>query len=126
MGLLTLAVSVFGTFLVGLVALATMVAVWELLCQRELLDRTRRDRAAFAATSPLPLAAGAPMVDAAFARQARASPTGADGSDVAGAAAAGTRRDPNWIETRPMILSQVPAIDDETRPRKRELDLALD
>lgn len=119
MGLFTLVCTVIGIFLVGLVALATLVAGWELLRQREVLDMMRRDSAAFAATSPLPLAAGAPAAGAAFAR------LGPNPASVAHGAAPNA---PNWIETRPMILSQVPAFDDETvvRARPRELDLALD
>lgn len=121
-----------GVFLVGLVAVAMLVAGWELLRQRELLDQLRRDRAVYAATSPLPLAVALSRpsvgVGAPAASQASAASTRSTGPAVApaGAAAVATRRDAAWTETRPMVLSFAPAADDDSVPRPRELDLTLD
>jgi hypothetical protein len=130
MGALTLLSLVVGAFLGGLVIVAIFVAGWETLRQREALEMRRRDRAVFAATSPLPLATAA-------SGGTSAAPLRAPGI-VAGttpASGQGTRREPNWIETRPMVLrhapatasAPAPAVDDETRvTRTRELDLLLD
>ncbi len=154
MGLLSLIIVIAGASLVGLVAIAVVVAGWEVLRQRELLEMLRRDRAAFAATSPLPLADSTADRGGAFARLtsavagdaergsgatgAGAGPTAdrrsagfaarAGGSAAALAALGGVRRDTNWIETRPMVLSHVPAVDDElaVRQSERELDLSLE
>jgi hypothetical protein len=125
MGLLSQIALVAGVFLVGLVALATLVAGWELLRQRELIEMLRRDRAAFAATSPLPLAAStSPAPGPAFARLASSAPAGS--ASATGVKPVGVRRDTNWIETRPMVLSHVPAVDDELVVRARQLDLSLE
>jgi hypothetical protein len=125
MGFLTLLSLVVGGFLGGLVIVAVFVAGWEMLRQREALDLLRRDRAVFAATSPLPLAAAAG--GGAGGSPARAAGVGATGA-VPGPGPA-SRREPNWIETRPMVLrhAPAPAVDDETAvTRQRELDLLLD
>jgi hypothetical protein len=152
MGLLSQISLVAGAFLVGLVAVAMLVSGWELLRQRELLDQLRRDRAAFAATSPLPLAqpGSMPASGPAFARVASLASGGADanaGALVPAAsshAAHGTNAtlgDSRWIETRPSVLSPTRAVDggpvaheqqfseaatpEVERERERELDLSL-
>lgn len=125
MGALTLLVLVIGGFVAGLVTVAMVVAGWELLREREQLDELRRDRAVFAATSPLPLA----QPGSAGSTVPLARPLGAAPAETLTAAA--TRRDPNWTETRPMVLC-TPALDDETRTRResdrttREPDLLLE
>jgi len=124
MGLLTLLALVVGGLLGGLVIVAVFVAGWEMLRQREALDLLRRDRAVFAATSPLPLVAASGGAGASAARASGIAATGmAPGPGLA------ARREPNWIETRPMVLryAPAPAVDDETAvTRERELDLLLD
>jgi hypothetical protein len=108
-----------GVGFVALVALAMLVAGWETLRHRELLDQLRRDRALYAATSPLPLMGGGSGADAAGEmRRAIAA---------ANAPSAGpSRRDASWTETRPMVLKLPPAADDNTAARRSELDLQLD
>ena len=150
MGLFSQISLVAGAFLVGLVAVAMLISGWELLRQRELLEQLRRDRAAFAATSPLPLAqAGSmPANGPAYARVASVAGGGADAnagarapnaSSHAAQAANATQGDPRWIETRPSVLSPAPAVEGGTvarerqfaeagtpaRERERELDLSL-
>lgn len=121
MGALSFIALIVGGFVAGLVTVAMIVAGWELLRQREQIDAMRRDRAIYAATSPLPLA------PAARPEPPRAAPLGAPPTVAAPAA----RREPNWIETRPMVLC-TPAIDDETRQpsarreARQEPDLLLD
>ena len=122
MGALTLLSLIVGGFVGGLVILAIFVAGWEMLRQREALELLRRDRAVFAATSPLPLTAAA---------RAGAEASPALASELAAASEApgprqATRREPNWIETRPMVLRYAPAVDDETVTHQREPDLRLD
>lgn len=110
MGALSFFLLIVGGFLAGLVVVAVLVAAWELLRQREQLDAMRRDRIVYAATSPLPLApasstaATTPLARPLGTPPALTTPT--------------PRRDPNWIETRPMVLC-APALDDDTR-RVRE------
>jgi uncharacterized membrane protein YhiD involved in acid resistance len=125
-----------GMFLVGLVAVAMLVAGWELLRQREVLERLRRDRAAYTASAPLPLdgapsaaaagigsATGTALAGAATAATAAAAATAA----TAAAAAAPLRRESHWTETRPTVLEFAPAIDDERAQalRRRKLDLEV-
>lgn len=110
MGALTLVLVIAGGFLAGLVAVAALVAGWEMIHQREQLDAMRRDRAVYAATSPLPLA----PASATAATTPMARPLGTPPALISPT----PRRDPNWIETRPMVLC-APAVDDETR-RARE------
>jgi len=118
MGVLTLIVMVAGGFVAGLVFVAIIVAAWEFLRQREELEALRRDRATYAATSPLPLALAAQAGALPLAR-----PPGVEPMPTL----APPRREPNWIETRPMVLRCAPAVDDETAPaRLREPDLRLD
>ncbi len=116
MGILSLVFMAAGGFLAGLLVVAALVAGWELLRQRDLLIQMRRDRALYAASSPLPLAGTAEA-----GRSARA--LGA--APLTGAAVAMAQRDPKWIETRPMVLRSA-AVDDETRADQRELDLQLE
>jgi H+/Cl- antiporter ClcA len=123
MGALTFIALAVGVFVAGLIGVAMIVAGWELLRQREQLDALRRDRAVYAATSPLPLAPAA----GARPEAPRAAPPGVPPP----VAAPAVRREPHWIETRPMVLC-TPAVDDETRPPRRrdearqEPDLLLD
>lgn len=133
MGALSLLVSVAGACLVVLVAVAAVVAGWEWLRQREALELLRRDRAIYAATSPLPLAASARPAKVDDVRAVAGEPGGRTlALAVAGAAggaplaAQAAHREPTWIETRPMVLSCAPATDDETVLRRREPDLRLD
>lgn len=106
-----------GVCFVGLVALAMLVAGWETLRQRELLDQMRRDRALYAATSPLPLFSGGA---AALGSMRRASTKAAAPSTGA------PQRDASWTETRPAVLNFAPAVDDNTASIRREVDLQLD
>ncbi|MBK9136236.1 MAG: hypothetical protein IPM15_18325 [Betaproteobacteria bacterium] len=107
MGALTLLPLVAGGFLAGLIVVAAFIAGWELLRQREQLDAMRRDRSLYAASSPLPLTT---LAECERRATPLAHPLGA-ASDPSGPV---TQRDPNWIETRPMIL-RVQAVDDEMR-----------
>lgn len=118
MGTLSLVFMVASGLLAGLLVVAALVAGWEMLRQRELLDQMRRDRAVYAATSPLPLAGMAGLAEAGGSGRAPSA------AAPAGPATAMSRRDPKWIETRPMVLSTA-AVDDETRAGQRELDLQL-
>ncbi|MBL8325526.1 MAG: hypothetical protein JNJ89_11280 [Rubrivivax sp.] len=120
-----------GVCLVALVAVAMLVAGWELLRQRELLDQLRRDRAVYAATSPLPLVGSRPPTEgpagaAPAAGPPQAGTTASPATGPAAAAAEPPRREANWTETRPMVLRFAPAADDNTAPRPRTLDLTLD
>ena len=129
MGILSFISLAVGASLVGLVAVAMLVAGWELLRQRELQDQLRRDRAAFAATSPLPLMSSpAQLAGAAFARLTSARP--ATGTEAEGGTPAPrtppTPRDPHWVETKPMVLNAASAVGDEMAVRKGEVDLVLD
>ncbi|MBI5719834.1 MAG: hypothetical protein HZC37_19350 [Burkholderiales bacterium] len=131
MGALTLLLLIVAGFLAGLVTLAALVAGWEWLRQREALEMLRRDRATFAATSPLPLAAAAAPRAAGEGSRPQAVEPGAGAPVPASPPPAQRgvpplRREPSWIETRPMVLSYVPAVDDETIVRHREPDLRLD
>lgn len=124
MGTLTLLALVVGGFLSGLVIVAALVAAWEWLRQREMLESLRRDRAISAATSPLPLSAEGRTRNEVTAPPAPGeTPVGTLAGLGAGTPA---RRGPNWIETRPMVLSFAPAVDDETVARSKEPDLRLD
>ena len=126
MGLLSFISMVVGIFLGGLIALAALVAGWELLRQRELIDRMRRDRAAFAATSPLPLSPSAQGCGRPAPLAAPLDSEAAAHARAALAAAARAPRDRTWVETRPTVLSFAPAADDDAPVRQLELDLILD
>jgi hypothetical protein len=110
-----------GGLVLVLVCLAMLVAGWELLLERDAQRRLRRDRQAFAASSPLPLAEPGSETGAR-----RAALAGALAVMSAAPAAAAARREANWIETRPMVISRAPAFDDDTAPhRYDEVDLPL-
>jgi hypothetical protein len=118
MGLLSLVTTVLGVFLVGLVAVAAVVAGWEWLRQREMLDLLRRGREHYAATSPLPLAAAL--------RGAAGTPAAEREQPGAPAVPTPLRRDLPWVETRPAVLSYARAADDETASQRQTLDVRLD
>ncbi|MCW5633326.1 MAG: hypothetical protein KIT17_08305 [Rubrivivax sp.] len=120
--LLSVLSTMVGGVLLAVVAVAVLVAGWELLRQRELLDQLRRDRAFYAATSPQPLAAPAREAGAPAQPPAGAPPPAARAVTTAAPA----RREGEWIETRPTVLSFAPAVDDDTLVRQREPDLRLD
>jgi len=92
-----------GGFVLALISVAMLVAAWELLQDRDAEHRLLRDRAAFAASSAMPLAGSGPDVG-----RRRAALAGAL-TGVSGASAGRTSRiDANWIETRPTILNCPP------------------
>lgn len=122
MGVLTLLVLIVGGFLSGLITVAAIVAGWEWLRQREALEMVRRDRAVYALTSPLPLGAAARTGGEATSHLR----PGASAASVIPESGSPGRRGSNWIETRPMVLSCAPAVDDETAVHQREPDLLLD
>ena len=101
MGMLTAVLSVAGAFLVTLVAAAVTVAGWEWLRQRERREALRRYRANQAATSPLPLMDRSRPAEFSVANRSG----GANPPTFGQAVAKASRRDGNWIETRPMVLS---------------------
>lgn len=111
MGMFSAVLPVAGAFLVVLVVVAMLVAGWEWLRQREHLDSLRRDRACQAATSPLPLPAVPQAREHAGTNRAgpwAATPAAAMPLTLTQAG----RRDANWIETRPMVLSPRRAADE--------------
>jgi hypothetical protein len=131
MGDLTSIALLAGGFFGALVGVALLVAGWELLRQRDMLVSMRRDRAVYAASAPLPLSAAvrAGLDPAAARRRADDAPEGASGDAAAAAGAPGAapaKREPNWIETRPMVISRAPAVDDNLALRQREPDLKID
>lgn len=126
MGIVTLLALGVGGFLAGLVVVAALVAGWEWLRQRELLDSLRRDRAVYAATSPLPLPAERRHAGSEAATSPLRRHEGAAAPAGGSASFSSTPRGPSWIETRPTVLSFAPALDDETAARSREPDLRLD
>lgn len=126
MGLFTLALLAVGGLLAGLVIVAVLVAGWEWLRQREMLDSLRRDRAVYAATSPLPLSGETRAGGSTPPASAPRPPGEGAGTASRAVSVVPGQRGPNWIETRPMVLSFAPAVDDETAVRTREPDLRLD
>ena len=110
-----------GGLVLALVCVAMLVAAWELLLERDAQRRLRRDRQAFAASSPLPLAEPGAETGAR-----RAALAGALAGMCAAPAAAAARRDANWIETRPMVTSRALAVDEESAARRYDkVDLPL-
>jgi hypothetical protein len=93
-----------GGFVLALIGVAMLVAAWEFLQDRDAEHRLLRDRAAFAASSAMPLAGSGPE-----AGKHRTALSGALAGIAAMPAGRTSRFDANWIETRPTILNCPPS-----------------